>query len=274
MKISLIQSNPQTDRAKNLSTLQAIMSGVVAEDRPDLIVLPEYFEYYGGRAIDKVAAAQSLPEADAYQMAKAFARDNSVFVHAGSIMEKAPDAPKIYNTTVVFNRSGEEVARYRKMHLFDIATADGTTYRESDTVMAGSETAIYEVDGLKVGCAICYDIRFSELFLKLAKDEVDVIVLPAAFTLQTGKDHWEVLARARAIETQAYFVACGQCGPNIVGNETRYTYGHSLVCDPWGHVVARASDGVGHVTARIDVNQIKRVKDLIPMNSHRLNVWG
>lgn len=274
MKVTLIQSNPQLDRARNLSGLQEMMSNVVSEDRPDLIVLPEYFEYYGGKATDKVAAAQSLPEADAYRMAQAFARDHGVFVHAGSIMEKAPDAPKIYNTTVVFDRAGKEVARYRKMHLFDIVNTDGAKFKESDTVIAGTQTAVYEIDGLKVGCAICYDIRFAELFLHLANHSVDVIVLPSAFTLQTGKDHWEVLARARAIETQAYFVACGQFGPNIVGNETRYTYGHSLVCDPWGHVIARASDGVGYVTARVDQAQIKRVRDLIPMSSHRLNVWG
>ena len=132
----------------------------------------------------------------------------------------------------------------------------------------------YDIDGLRVGCAICYDIRFAELFLHLAKAGCDVIVLPAAFTLQTGKDHWEVLARARAIETQAYFIACGQTGAVMVDGERRACYGHSLVCDPWGHTIARASDGVGLVSARIDRRQIARVRGLIPMAQHRRLACG
>ena len=172
-------------------------------------------------------------------MASDFAREHRVFVHAGTIMEKVENEARIWNTSFVFDRSGREVAAYRKIHMFDIVAPDGSVYRESDSVKPGGEIVTYDIEGLKVGCAICYDIRFAELFLRLAKAGCDLIVLPAAFTLQTGKDHWEVLAKARAIETQAYFIACGQTGAVTVDGERRACYGHSLVCDPWGHT-ARA----------------------------------
>jgi predicted amidohydrolase len=269
MKVSLIQTNPQTDRAENLLKAKALMEVSVKTDAPDLIVLPENFEYTGGTPADKLAAAESAPGGSAYEMAQSFAKTHRVFVHAGSLMEKVAGESRIYNATVVFNREGKEIARYRKIHMFDIIAPDGTVHKESATVRPGEEIVLYDLDGFKIGCAICYDIRFAELFLALEKAGADVIVLPAAFTQQTGKDHWEVLARARAIETQTYFVACGQWGANLVGNEKRHNYGHSLVCDPWGHVVARASDGVGFVTARIDKTQIDRVRTLIPMASHR-----
>src|SRR3546814_6988288 len=154
--------------------------------------------------------------------------------------------------------------------MFDITGPDGTAYKESATVKPGGDIVLYELVGLTVCCTICYDLRVAELFISLAKRGVDVIVLPASFTLQTGKDHWEVLCRARAIETQTYFVACGQWGafPGPDG-APRQIYGHSLVADPWGHVVAKASDGVGHLTARLDPEQIRRVRGLIPMNAHR-----
>ncbi|EWY38314.1 carbon-nitrogen hydrolase [Skermanella stibiiresistens SB22] len=269
MKITLIQTNPQTDRAANLRGAVDLMTKAIESDRPDLIVLPEYFEYYGGSLADKLAAAEPAPGGAAYETMKGFAERHGVFVHAGSMMERIPGEDRIYNTTVVFDRRGREVARYRKIHMFDIVAPDGTAYKESATVKPGEDIVFYEVDGFKVGCAICYDIRFAELFLELAKGGADVIVLPAAFTLQTGKDHWEVLSRARAIETQTYFAACGQWGAHISSGEKRFTYGHSLVCDPWGHVVGRASDGVGHVTSHIDRTQIERVRAAIPMKAHR-----
>ncbi len=269
MKISLIQTNPQADKAANLATTRKLMEDAVRTDAPDLIVLPEYFEYYGGSPEGKLNEAETAPNGAAYKMAQDFAREHKVFVHAGTIMEKVEGEARIYNSTFVFDRSGKEVAHYRKIHMFDIVAPDGTAYKESATVKPGEDVVVYDLDGFKVGCAICYDIRFAELYLELEKAGVDIIILPAAFTLQTGKDHWEVLARARAIETQTYFVACGQTGAVVSGGEKRHTYGHSLVCDPWGHVVARASDGVGFVTARIDREQINRVRALIPMVQHR-----
>ncbi len=269
MKISLIQTSPQTNKAENLRITRGLMEDAVHTDSPDLIVLPEYFEYYGGTPEEKLGAAESVPGGPAYKMAQDFAREHKVFVHAGTLMEKVPNEKRIYNSTFVFNREGKEIAHYRKIYMFDIVGPDGTAYKESATVKPGENVVVYDLDGFKIGCAICYDIRFAELYLELEKAGAEVIVLPAAFTLQTGKDHWEVLARARAIETQTYFAACGQTGSTVSNGERRHTYGHSLVCDPWGHVVARASDGVGFVTARIERAQIERVRSLIPMVSHR-----
>lgn len=269
MKVSLIQTNPGKDRDANLHRAAALMEAAMESDRPDLIVLPEYFEYYGSTVAEKLAAAEPAPDGAAYRMARDFARSRGVHVHAGTIMEKVAGENRIYNTSFVFDREGREVAAYRKIHMFDIVAPDGTAYRESESVKPGEDIVTYEIDGLKIGCAICYDIRFFELFLQLEKAGCDVIVLPAAFTLQTGKDHWEVLSRARAIETQTYFVACGQTGANVVGGVVKACYGHSLVCDPWGHTIARASDGEGFVTARVDRAQIARVRGLIPMTQHR-----
>lgn len=268
MKISLVQLNPQHDRARNLEAARRLMAEAMATDRPDLIVLPEYFELLGTSTEQKMALAQPHG-GDAYRMAQDFARENKVFVHAGTIMEKVEGENRIYNVSFVFDREGNQIAAYRKIHMFDITAPDGTNYRESATIKPGEDIVTYDIDGVKVGCAICYDIRFAELFLELERQGCEVIVLPAAFTLQTGKDHWEVLARARAIETQTYFVAAATTGQTVSEGVTRATYGHSLVCDPWGLVIARASDGEGFVTARIDRRQTERVRKLIPMRQHR-----
>ncbi|PDT34702.1 MULTISPECIES: carbon-nitrogen hydrolase family protein [Sinorhizobium] len=269
MKVSLIQTNPQQNRQDNLRVTRELMLAAVKADKPDLIVLPEYFAWYGKNIEAKLAMAEPTTGGPAYRMASDFAREHGVYVHAGTILEKVDGENRVFNTSFVFDRNGKEVAAYRKIHLFDIVAPDGTEHKESATVKPGEDVVTYEIDGLKIGCAICFDIRFFELFLQLEKAGCDIIVLPAAFTLQTGKDHWEVLARARSIETQTYFVACGQTGAVIEGSEKHFFYGHSLVCDPWGHTIARASDGVGFVTARIDAAQIKRVRGLIPMTQHR-----
>ena len=270
MKVSLIQTSPQADRAGNLDKTRRLMERAYETDRPDLIVLAEYFELLGVSTADKMALAQPHG-GDAYQMAQSFARNHKVAVHAGTIMEKldGDGEGRIHNTSFVFDRDGREIAAYRKIHMFDITGPDGTPYKESATIKPGEDIVTYDLDGLKIGCAICYDIRFAELFMALEKEGCDVIVLPAAFTLQTGKDHWEVLLRARAIETQTYVCAAATTGQTNEGGVVRATYGHSMVVDPWGHVIARASDGEGWVTARLDPAQIRRVRGLIPVRQHR-----
>jgi nitrilase len=196
------------------------------------------------------------------------ARAHKVHVHGGSIIEKGPE--KLFNTTVVFNPDGTELARYRKMHLFDIVAPDGTGYRESNTYGAGDEIVTYDADGVKVGCAICYDIRFPDLFWELRARGAELIFLPSAFTLATGKDHWETLIRGRSIETQCWFAAPATWGKHLEGKgEARFTYGHSIVVDPWGHVVAKVSDGVGWATARLDPKVTARVRRDMPVLEHR-----
>ncbi len=269
MKVSIIQMNSVSDKAANIAAAEALIERAVSEERPDWILLPEFFDWAGGVKADKLANAEIFPGGPAYTMARAQAIKHRIFVHAGSIMEKIEGEERIHNTSVVFNRQGEEIARYRKIHLFDVTTPDGASYKESQAVKAGDRVVTYDCEGVTIGCSICYDLRFPDLFQALAEKGAQIIALPAAFTLQTGKDHWEVLLRARAIETESYVCASAQTGSFTAGNEQRHTYGHSLVADPWGHVVAKASDGVGIVSARIDPDQVKRVRGLIPVAEHR-----
>jgi nitrilase len=154
--------------------------------------------------------------------------------------------------------------------MFDVTTPEGQEYRESATMKPGEDVVTYDCEGVTIGCAICYDLRFPALFAALAARGAQVIALPSAFTLQTGKDHWDVLCRARAIETQTYFAAAAQTGQFRQGKEMRATYGHSLIADPWGLVVAKASDGLGFVTARVDLDLISRVRRQIPVASHKI----
>jgi deaminated glutathione amidase len=272
MKVSLIQMNSGSDKAANLATARALIERAVSDENPDWICLPEVFDFIGGTREEKLAAAEVLPDGPAYSMIQALARSYKVFIHAGSILEKIPGEDRIGNTTVVFNRKGDEIARYRKIHMFDITTPDGQEYRESASIKPGDAVVTYQCEDVTVGCSICYDIRFPALFQALADKGAQMIALPAAFTLQTGKDHWEVLCRARAIETETYFCAAAQTGNHVQGNQTRATYGHSLVVDPWGLVIAKASDGVGIVSTRLDVERVNTVRSLIPVAKHKVRI--
>src|SRR5947209_11533948 len=272
MKVSLIQMNSINDKAANLAAARELIEQAVAEEKPDWICLPEVFDFLGGSRRDKLEAAEEIPGGPAYSLCQELAEKHRVFIHAGSILEKGDGDGRIHNTTVVFDREGKEIARYRKIHMFDITTPDGVSYRESNAFAPGNSIATYECEGVTVGCAICYDLRFPDLFQALVEKGAEMIALPSAFTMQTGKDHWEVLCRARAIETETYFVAAAQTGQHIAGNEVRQTYGHSLVVDPWGHVVAKAPDGVGVVSTRIDPQRVAKVRAQIPVAQHRVRI--
>lgn len=272
MKVSLIQMNSVDDKAKNLAEATRLIEEAVRVEKPDWILLPETFDFIGGTTAEKRAAAETIPGGPTYRMMQDLAKKHRVFIHAGSISEKIDGDERIHNTTLVFDRDGKEIARYRKIHLFDVATPDGTEYKESAAVKPGDAVVTYDCEGVTVGCAICYDLRFPDLFQALAAKGAAVIALPAAFTMQTGKDHWEVLCRARAIETETYFCASGQTGSFRAGNGMRQTYGHSMVVDPWGHVVARASDGIGIVTTRIEPARVAQVREMIPVAKHRVKM--
>ena len=275
MKVSLVQMNSVSDKPANIAAATALIERAVAEERPDWIALPECFDFLGARKADKLAAAETLGDGGpAYEAMRALAAKHKVFIHAGSILEKADGEERIHNTTVAFDRDGNEVARYRKIHMFDIETPDGVSYRESAAFKPGEAVATYECGGTTVGCSICYDLRFPYLFQALVEKGAQMIALPSAFTMQTGKDHWEVLCRARAIETQTFFCAPAQVGTHAIGNETRQSYGHSMVIDPWGLVVARASDGPGVVSARIEPKQVDRVRARMPVQAHRVALAG
>ena len=271
MKVSLVQMNSINDKAANIAAARALIERAVTEESPDWVLLPEQFDWAGGVKGDKARNAETLPGGPAYAMAQELAARHGIFLHAGSFMEKIEGDERIHNTSVVFDREGREVARYRKIHLFDVTAPDGVSYKESATVKPGDLVVTYDCEGVKVGCTICYDLRFPGLFQALADRGAEMIAVPSAFTQQTGKDHWEVLLRARAIETETYVCAAAQTGTFTVNNETRATYGHSLVADPWGLVVAKASDGVGVVSTRLDMALVKRVRKMIPVAQHKVN---
>lgn len=270
MKIALIQMNSSDDKAANLAQAEKLVVQAIESERPDWISLPEVFSFMGGSREQKAAAAEVFPDGAAYNLMRDLARRHGVFIHAGSMLERLPGEERLGNTTVAFNRAGEEVARYRKIHMFDVTTPDGQDYRESAAMKPGEDVVVYDCEGVAVGCAICYDLRFPALFSALASRGAQMIALPSAFTLATGKDHWEVLCRARAIETQTWFAAAAQTGQFRQGKDMRATYGHSLVADPWGHVVAKASDGTGYVAARIDLDLLNRVRAQIPVARHKV----
>ena len=276
MRVSVVQMNSGSDKSENIAQARRLIEAAVSADNPHIVSLPEVWSCIGGDRANKFAQAEALPPpgstapgGPAYEFLRNTAREKNIHVHGGSIGE-TDGGEKLFNTTVVFNPQGQEIARYRKIHLFDILTPDGQTYGESRAFGSGAEIVTYEADGVKVGCAICYDLRFPELFLALRRAGAELIFLPSAFTLQTGKDHWETLIRARAIETQCWIAAPAMWGRHLEGNgEARHTYGHSLVADPWGHVVAKVSDGPGWATARIDQALTARVRRDMPVLDHR-----
>ncbi len=274
MKVSLIQMNSVSDKPANIAAATRLIDEAVAEEGPDWICLPECFDFMGGDRAAKFAAAERLPDGPAYGAMQALAAKHRVFIHAGSILEKPQGGERLHNTTVAFGRDGAEIARYRKIHMFDVTTPDGAQYRESASFAPGEAIVTYPCEDIIVGCSICFDLRFPDLFQALAAKGAQMIALPAAFTQQTGKDHWEVLCRARAIETQTFFCAAAQTGAHVAGNdkglEKRLTYGHSLVADPWGHVIAKASDGVGIVSTRIDAARVAKVREQIPVARHKV----
>ena len=267
MKLATIQMNSVSDVDANITTAKALLTRAVVEEGADWLLLPEHFHWAGGNNQQRRDAAEVLGEGPAYRMCADFAAKYGVYVHAGSIFEKREGTSRIGNTTVAFDPTGKEVARYRKIHLFDIDGPDGTSYRESDTVEGGRDIVVYDAGGVTVGCAICFDLRFSVLFQQLVDRGAQVIALPAAFTLQTGKDHWEPLIRARAIETQTYLVASGSYGAVTHDGKPHWTYGHSMIVDPWGHIVSMTSDGDGYGTHRFDPELVERVRRDIPMRT-------
>ena len=273
MRIAVIQMSPGADKTQNIAQARALIARAAAAQPLDLVALPEMWSCLGGTRAQKFAQGEILPQPGeaggaAYEFLREMAMTQGLHVHGGSIGELADG--KLYNTTIVFSPAGHEIARYRKIHLFDTTTPDGQGYRESATYGAGEAVVTCNIAGQRVGLAICYDLRFPELFLALRRAGAELIILPAAFTLQTGKDHWEVLIRARAIETQCWFAACGTYGAHTEGNgDVRQTYGHSLICDPWGHVVAKASDGQGWAVADIDHRLTARVRANMPVLEHR-----
>ena len=267
VRVGVVQMSSQDYVPKNLSRAVELVGRAAAEGAK-LVVLPENFAFMGAEEA-KRGHAESLGEGARGPIASALsdaARRSGVHVLAGGMPERSQDPDRPYNTCAVIGPDGLLVARYRKVHLFDVEVGDGQRYRESASTSAGAEPVVVPILGFKVGLSVCYDVRFPELYRKLADLGADLIVVPAAFTLATGKDHWHVLLRARAIESQAYVAAAAQFG---VHPHDRRTYGKSLVADPWGDVIVQCTDGEGVAVATIDRRRIDTVRANLPSLRHR-----
>jgi predicted amidohydrolase len=262
VRAAVVQLNSTDEYDRNLEVAERLVRGAAA-DGAELIVLPEKWTVLGsGKAIR--GAAEPL-DGPALSAAAGWARELGVFLIAGSVPELVPDQEKLANTSVMFGPDGDQLAVYRKLHMFDVDVAD-VSYRESEIEQAGDRIALGDANGTQVGLTICYDLRFPELYRILALRGARVITVPSAFTERTGRDHWEVLIRARAIEDQVFVVAAGQIG----SAPPHYrSYGRSMIVDPWGVVLAQAPDTECFVSADLDFAAQDQTRERLPSLRHR-----
>ena len=267
MHAAVIQLSSQDNVQTNLSRARHWIAQA-ARAGAELIALPENFAFMGEEAARREMAERldgAFPGPILAALAES-ARAHGVWVLGGGMPERSDDEARPYNTSVLIDPTGQIAAKYRKVHLFDVSLADGSSYRESSVTMPGGEAATTEVLGIRIGLTICYDMRFPELYRRLVDEGARVVTVPAAFTVHTGKDHWHALLRARAIENQIYVIAPAQCGTHPRG---RQTFGKSIVVDPWGDVVAQCSDGEGFAVAHLDLDYQDRVRTSLPVLLHR-----
>lgn len=264
MKITIVQYNVKADNPENLARATDLVRRAAREDRPDLIILPEMSAFMSSDPRKKATGAEPIGGTFGSTMS-ALAAELKININLGSIIEERQG--KYYNTSVVFGRDGRALGQYSKIHRFDVTLPDGTEIRESAGVEAGKDVVVTKVDDQPMGFAICYDLRFAELFRKLADAGAKLIVMPSAFLQATGMDHWEVLLRARAIENQCYVAA-----PNHIGaiDGGQVMFGHSMIIDPWGLVIAQMSNQDGFVSATLDFDYLETVRRRIPVSSHRV----
>jgi deaminated glutathione amidase len=263
LNVAIVQMNSQEDKGANIAAALDLIDRAAATGAR-LVALPEVWPYLGPDDVSR-DQAETIPGPISEALSQR-ARRHGIYIHGGSIYEKRPGDPGMYNTTVVIDPTGEIIAHYSKIHMYDVVLDGIAEYQESATVTPGNETTITEIDGIPVGLTICYDLRFPELFRILALKGAQAIVLPAAFTLMTGKDHWETLIRARAIENELYMIAPAQWGTHPPG---KWCYGRSMVVDPWGTVVTTAPDGVGIAYATVDPSRVAAVRRQIPSLANR-----
>ncbi len=262
MVAAAIQMSSTPDREENRETAESLVREAVAAGA-DLVALPELWSCHG---LDEVYRenAEPVPGPTTEFMGN-LARELGVYVLGGSILEGEKGAERLSNTSTFFNPSGEMVAVYRKIHLFDVKVSD-KEYLESANIAPGKEIVTAKAGPATLGLSVCYDVRFPELYRLLALRGAEILAVPAAFTLQTGKDHWEILLRARAVENQAFVVAPAQWGRKADG---RWTYGRSMIVDPWGTVLATCPDRDGYALATLDLDYLDRFRAEFPALANR-----
>ncbi|BAV33060.1 apolipoprotein acyltransferase [Sulfuricaulis limicola] len=231
-----------------------------------LVVLPENFALMPLDDADRLTAVEKDGSGPIQEFLAAQAKQHRLWIAGGTIPLAANDPGKVRAACLVFNDRGERVARYDKIHLFDVQLDNGETYRESSRFEPGNEVVVVETPYGKLGLAICYDLRFPELFRRLQEQGAEIFAVPAAFTAHTGKAHWEVLVRARAIENLVYVIAAAQDGRHVNGRET---HGDSMIVNPWGEILARLPHGAGHAMAECDLARLQEVRRNLPSIRHR-----
>jgi len=257
-----IQMSSTPDKEENLDTAERLIRSAVSSGA-GLIALPELWNCHG---LEDVYSknAESVP-GPTTEFLGGLAGELGVFLLGGSILEGGPQSKKLHNTSTFFGPDGRMSAVYRKIHLFDVKAPD-RAYLESRTIAAGTEIVTAKAGAVTIGLSVCYDVRFPELYRLLTLRGAEVLAVPAAFTLQTGKDHWELLLRARAVENQAYVVAPAQWGRKADG---RWTYGRSIIVDPWGTVLAQCPDRDGFALATLDLDYLDRFREDFPALKNR-----
>ncbi len=262
LPVALVQTDAGPDVEANVAQAAALADEAAAGGAR-LVALPEYLQYRGPDAGYR-ASARSVPGPTTQPFAEV-ARRRGAWILVGSVAETSDDPERPYNTSVLIDPDGSVAARYRKIHLFDVAVDDGPVDTESARVSPGEEPVCADVDGVRIGLSVCYDLRFPELYRSLALAGAEVLTVPANFTERTGRDHWEVLLRARAIENGAYVLAPSQ----VNGPPGSPAYGRSTIVDPWGTVIAQAPDVVGIIRADIETDRVAAVRRQIPSLANR-----
>lgn len=260
--LAAAQMNTSDDWQANLATAERLVTEAAGAGA-QLVALPEFFPIISKDLEAKLALAEEEGQGPLQEALSALAARLGIWLVAGSLPLKSYVADKMTNTCLVYGPDGRQVVRYDKIHLFGFQK-DGESYNESETLVAGNQPAIFDTPFGRVGLAICYDLRFPELFRAL--DEVDLLVVPSAFTVPTGQAHWELLLRARAVENQCYVLAPAQVGKHADG---RKTWGHTMLIDPWGEVLACLPEGEGLVSGELSAQRLAEVRRQLPALNHR-----
>jgi predicted amidohydrolase len=257
-----IQMSSTPKKAENFETAERLIRDAVSAGA-ELVALPELWSCHGLERVYR-ENAEPIP-GPTTDFLGGLAHELGVWVLGGSILEGEPEAERLFNTSIFFDPSGELVAVYRKIHLFDVKAPD-REYLESKLIAPGCEIVTAKAGTTTLGLSVCYDLRFPELYRLLALRGAEILAVPAAFTLQTGKDHWELLLRARTVENQAYVVAPAQWGRKTDG---RWAYGRSMIVDPWGTILAQCPDRDGFALATIDLGYLERFRAEFPALANR-----
>jgi deaminated glutathione amidase len=263
MRVAAVQLNSTNDKDRNLETARRLVREAAAAGA-ELVALPEKWNLLAPPA-ELEAGAEELDGGVSTEAARGWAREHGIHVVAGSIGERVAGADRLFNTSALIDPSGGLIAVYRKIHMFDVEVG-GVTYRESEAEQPGDEIVTAAAGAVEVGLSVCYDLRFPELYRILAVRGARLITVPSAFTLATGRDHWEVLLRARAIENQAFVLA-----PNQVGEAPPHyvSYGRSMIVDPWGVVLAQAADSEGVIVVDLDLERQAAIRESLPSLANR-----